>query len=111
MANMEDVDYINTLDNRSVSLDVFVDPACMDFGFKGGEIPKGFPEIPFDQIGLHVDQYRPSVPNKDVYRRAVKANWDDRKCYDDKVTYDPETITELIYFNTGKLLFAVPPKP
>ena len=102
----EDVDYITAAENRDIPLDAFVDPACLDFRFKQGKRPEGFPEIPFDQIGLVVGPYRKHVPDQAAYRRVLKAKWDDRKSYDEKAVYDPKTITELIYFNTGKLLFS-----
>jgi hypothetical protein len=85
-----------------------VDPACTDFRFKKGLRPRGFPEIPFDRIGLYVDEYRTRVPDKAVYRRALQAKWDHRKSYDEQATYDPKMVNELIYFNTGKLLIPRP---
>lgn len=106
LASMEDVDYIEAADNRNVPLGVFVDLTCMDFRFKQGKRPEGFPEIPFDQIGLRVDQYRTHVPDKAAYRRVLKAKWDNRSSYDEEATYDPKTVTGLIYFNTGKLVIS-----
>jgi hypothetical protein len=111
LASIEDVDYIEAVDNRNTPLDVFVDPTCLDFRFKEGERPAGFPEIPFDQIGLCVDQYRARVPDKAAYRQQLAGEWRDRKSYDDAARYDPATVTELIYFNTGRLVFSCPPKP
>jgi hypothetical protein len=105
---MEDVDYIETAENRNVPPTVFVDPACMDFRFKNGLRPHGFPEIPFDRVGLCVDEYRTHVPEKAAYRRALKAKWGQRKSYDEQATYDPKTVNTLIYLNTGKLLIPRP---
>jgi hypothetical protein len=104
MENMEDVDYIEAADNRNIPLEDFVDPTCLDFRFKEGKRPAGFPGIPFDQIGLYVDQYRPHIPDKAAYRRVLKAKWDNRKSHDENAMYDPKTVTGLIYFNTGKLV-------
>ncbi|MHC4402795.1 MAG: right-handed parallel beta-helix repeat-containing protein [Planctomycetota bacterium] len=106
LRDVSEVEYITARNNRDISLDAFVDPGCLDFRFKEGKRPDGFPEIPFGQIGLVADPYRKNVPNSAAYRRVLKAKWDDRKSYDEKAVYDPRTITELIYFNTGKLLFS-----
>ena len=106
LSSLEDVDYFEATDNRTISLDVFVDPARLDFRFKTGKRPKGFPEIPFDQIGLQVGPYRTEVPNKNAYRRALKAKWAHRRSYDATAVYDPGTVSELLYFNTGKLVFS-----
>jgi hypothetical protein len=104
LASMEDVDYIDAVDNRNIPLEVFVDPTCLDFRFKKGKRPTGFPEIPFDKIGLCVDEYRTRAPEKAAYRRQLAEKWDGRKSYDDAAKYDPATVTELIYFNTGSLV-------
>lgn len=104
LARMEDVDYVAAEGNRNVPLEIFADPASLDFRFKAGKRPEGFPEIPFDRIGLHVDQYRTHVPDKDAYRRALALKWADRKCYDEAAVYNPETVNGLIYFNTGRLV-------
>jgi hypothetical protein len=108
LLNMEDIDYIETGENRNLPPTVFVDPACMDFRFKKGLRPHGFPKIPFDRIGLYVDEYRAHVPEKAAYRCALKAKWGQRKSYDEQATYDPKTVNELIYLNTGKLLVPRP---
>ena len=106
LADVGNVDYITARNNRDISLDAFVDPSCLDFRFKRRKRPKGFPEIPFGQIGLAVGPYRKHVPNRAAYRRVLKSKCDDRKSYDEKAVYDPKTITESIHLNTGKLLFA-----
>jgi len=111
LASMEDVDYIEAVDNRDIPMAAFIDPTCLDFRFKEGESPAGFPEISFDQIGLCVDQYRTHVPDKAAYRRQLAEKWDDRKSYDEAARYDPATVTELIYFNTGRLVFSCSPRP
>ena len=68
-------------------------------------------EVPFDKIGLCVDQYRTHVPDKAAYRRQLAEKWDDRKSYDEAARYDPATVTELIYFNTGRPVFSCSPNP
>jgi len=87
-----------------VPRDSFVDPASLDFRFRDGKRPEGFPEIPFARIGLYVDEYRRHAPDAADYRRAIRAKWDSRKSYDKAAEYDPKTVTQLLYFNTGKLL-------
>ena len=62
--------------------------------------------IPFERIGLYRDEWRKEPPSKEAYRTAVKDKFAARKSFDDKAKYDPATISELIYFNTGELLFA-----
>lgn len=104
LAPMEAVDYVEARNNRNVSMDVFRDPGCLDFRFKPGKRPDGFPEIPFERIGLQVDQYRRSMPDKAAYRRALQEKWAPRKSYDEKMKYDPGTVTDLLYFNTGRLV-------
>ena len=43
---------------------------------------------------------------KAEYRRVLKSTWNDRKSYDQNAAYDPKTITDLIYFNTCKMVFS-----
>ncbi len=105
-APMEDAGYIEAHHNKNVAMNVFMDPECLDFRFKPGKKPKGFPEIPFERIGLQADRYRPVVPDKAAYRRALNIKWADRKSYDDQMVYDPKTVTELLYVNTGQLILS-----
>lgn len=111
LTRIEDVDYIEAADNRDIPMAAFVDPACLDFGLRQEARPAGFPELPFDQIGLCVDQYRRRTPDKAAYRRQLAKKWENRKCYDEAAIYDPATVTESIYFNTGRLVFSCLPKP
>jgi len=55
-----------------ITLDAFVDVVSLDFRFKGGfQVKPGFRPIPFEKIGLVRDEFRPSPPDKNAYRRAV----------------------------------------
>ncbi len=58
-----------------------------------------------------MDEYRTHVPDKAAYRRRLAETWNDRKSYDEAASYDPATVTELIYFNTGRFVFSCSPKP
>lgn len=44
---------------------------------------EGFDEIPFDKIGLYLDEYRTQMPNKQNYRMALKNCFDGIKSYKD----------------------------
>ncbi|MFR9640588.1 MAG: right-handed parallel beta-helix repeat-containing protein [Rikenellaceae bacterium] len=44
---------------------------------------EGFEPIPFDKIGLYLDEYRKTMPNKSYYRTAIK------RCFDGMNSYDP----------------------
>jgi hypothetical protein len=52
------------------TMDLFRDPAQFDFGFadlaRVRQLLPGFPEIPVERIGIHVDEYRRSVPPRDL---------------------------------------------
>jgi len=51
---------------------MFVDPDNMDFRFhEGFEAVAGFEEIPFERIGLYLDEYRRKMPDKRQYRLDV----------------------------------------
>jgi hypothetical protein len=101
LVDVSTIDYIETAGNQEVSPDVFVDAAAMDFRFAE---PGKWPPIPFDEIGLYVDAFRPSVPDKANYRMAIKNRFARRPSYDPDAQYDPRTVNDLIYFNTGKLV-------
>ena len=62
---------------RPVSMDDFVDPSVLNFKMKDEFHPmEGFEKIPFEKIGLFIDEYRSSMPNKDKYRKAIKERYD-----------------------------------
>ncbi|NMH89867.1 right-handed parallel beta-helix repeat-containing protein [Flavivirga algicola] len=56
--------------NKHVSPDDFKDYKNMNFKFKN---ETEHPKIPFDKIGLYIDAYRSQVPDKEKYRKEVKA--------------------------------------
>jgi len=55
-------------------------------------------------VGLYIGDGRMRMPDKKLYRRLVKDRFTGRASYDASVAYDPATINELIYFNSGQLL-------
>jgi len=62
---------------KVISPDYFVDYDKLDLRFKnrGSDIP----DIPFDKIGLYLDKYRSSMPDKENYRMAIKKFFKDVK--------------------------------
>ncbi|WP_170179702.1 right-handed parallel beta-helix repeat-containing protein [Flavivirga rizhaonensis] len=56
-------------DNELLSKNDFVNYENMDFMFKDGT---NFPKIPFDKMGLQLDEYRKQMPEKEAYRKALK---------------------------------------
>lgn len=101
---METIDYITARDNNDVSMNAFVSPANLDFRFKPNQQPENFPTIPFSEIGLQIDAFRSSTPNKTIYRSAIERHWKDQNSYEPDAIYNPETVKQRIYFNTGRLL-------
>ncbi|WP_303316705.1 right-handed parallel beta-helix repeat-containing protein [Flavivirga abyssicola] len=55
--------------NKCVSMNDFVDYENMSFKFKN---EMKYPNIPFDEIGLYIDEYRSEMPKKEHYRKAIK---------------------------------------
>ena len=104
LADVHTIDYIETTGSREIKMDVFVDSENMDFRFKKVPEAKGLPDIPFEKIGLYADEFRKTVPDKKAYRSAINERFKDRPSFDENAKYDPNTINEFIYFNTGKLL-------
>lgn len=104
LTRIEDIPYVRSSGNREVDMALFVDPTRMHFAFRRTGRPPWAPDIPFDQIGLYRDEDRPTVPDKAAYRMAVRERFRDRRCYDPDAVYDPDTINDVLYFNTGKLL-------
>lgn len=91
----------------TIALDVFENPEVLDFSFKGTP-PASFPDIPFDSIGLYVDEYRKSIPDKSAYRKRVKERFDGVTSFAFE-SYDHETINDRIYYNTGKVVKELTP--
>lgn len=87
---------------KSESLAVFQSPKRLDFSYRG-QTPKGAPEIPFDEIGLYLDEYRDRVPNKEIYRTKVYRYWEGQRSAAPR-QYIPEEVNQRSYFNTGLLL-------
>ncbi len=57
-------------DDRNIGPQAFVDYDHLDFTFRPGQ--EGLPEIPFGEIGLRLDAYRRTMPDKGHYRRTVR---------------------------------------
>ncbi|WP_411847129.1 LamG-like jellyroll fold domain-containing protein [Roseibacillus persicicus] len=94
------------------NLNDFEDPSVLNFKFKT-PLPSYAPNIPFEQIGLYVDEYRTSIPDKDTYRAIVADHWKNTASSGGG-GYNPATVGDRIYFNTGKLLRdldAIPTSP
>ena len=71
----------------------FVDLEHLDFSFKSTFKPMaGFETIDFARIGLLPDEYRPSPPDKDTYRRAIREKLKDIPSHGGR--YDMKTINE-----------------
>ena len=95
--------YIHTSGNRDISIELFEDPDSLNFKFAEPR-PSYAPDIPFENVGLYIGDGRKRMPDKKLYRRMVKDHFEGRASYDASVPYDPATINELIYYNTGELL-------
>ena len=94
--------------------DDFVDPERLNFAFKPGFQPMpGFEPIPFGQIGLVKNQWRPNPPEKDSYRSEANRRNAGRKCYDSDAKYDPVLDNKRLHpapaylLDTKSLLFPV----
>jgi len=53
----------------------FADYESLDLRLKG----EGFPKIPFEEIGLTIDEYRSHMPDKKNYRAKIKEFFKDEK--------------------------------
>lgn len=101
---MEEVDIIDTYNNRDIELDIFTDYDNFDFSYKVSQDENNLPNIEFKQIGLYQDEYRTAVPSKEKYRNAVKNHFKGKKSFNKDAKYNPSTINDEIYFNTGALI-------
>ncbi|MEM6503988.1 MAG: right-handed parallel beta-helix repeat-containing protein [Planctomycetota bacterium] len=101
---IKEVPFITAYGNRRISPSVFKDAAALDFRYKSASAAKRLPDIAFESIGLHADEYRKHPPDPTRYRRLVAERFKGRPSYDPDAVYDPETIIELTYFNSGQLL-------
>ena len=103
--DISEVPHIRAENNRTISMTVFRDPNAMDFRYRTRRNDRDLPDIHFEDIGLFQDRFRPNPPDKQAYRQAVQRRFAQRKSYDPDARYDPQSINDLIYFNTGKLLW------
>lgn len=103
LKDIQEVEHIETRGNRVITMDVFRDSESLDFRYKAGA-GEDMPETDFEHIGLVKDVYRTTVPDKQRYRAAVRKAFAGRKSYDAKATYDPATINEQLYVNTGAMV-------
>jgi len=57
--------------------EVFADPQTMNFRFRPDvDLPSGIEPFAFENVGLHLDEYRKSMPDKQAYRLAVKGKYE-----------------------------------
>jgi len=92
--------------NEQVDLSIFQSPENLNFKFNSNK-PEIAPDIPFENIGLYLDEYRCAVPDKDEYRRAIKQRFEGQACYGG--SYDPATINQRLYYNSGKMVLSLVP--
>lgn len=68
---------------------MFVDADKMDFRMRDDFTPMdSFEPIPFEKIGLYLDEYRRSMPDKTAYRQAVRAKYKGVSSYKGNFDYD-----------------------
>jgi len=84
--------------NVDLPLSAFEDPASLDFRIRPHyAIPPGIQRIPLEKIGLYLDEYRTSMPNKADYRRETRTRFEGKPSYDPEAVYDPDTINKVLY--------------
>ncbi|TNJ40883.1 hypothetical protein FGF67_16705, partial [Tamlana fucoidanivorans] len=93
---------------QNVTLDMFANPSSLNFKFKAPR-PSYAPDIPFENIGLYSDEYRCALPDKNVYRQKVKQRFDGRPCHSSSASYDFNSINELLYYNSGEVVYKLAP--
>ncbi len=84
------------------NLALFENPAHLNFKYKT-PLPSYAADIPFEDIGLYIDEYRTHMPEKDSYRAIVAARWAG-VASDGGGTYDINAVNNRIYFNTGLVM-------
>jgi hypothetical protein len=104
MKEISEVPFIRAANNRQISMDVFTNSGKMNFTYKNKDIASKWPDIQFDKIGLYKDKFRVNPPDKNKYRNAISKRFASCKSFDPDAVYNPTTINDLIYFNTGKIL-------
>ena len=98
--------FANIADSRDINLSVFENPDNLNFKFNSSA-PSYAPDIPFENIGLYLDEYRCAVPDKDEYRRAIKQRFEGQESSGG--SYDPATINQRLYYNSGKMVLSLVP--
>ncbi|WP_411847472.1 right-handed parallel beta-helix repeat-containing protein [Roseibacillus persicicus] len=87
------------------SLSIFKDPDKLNFAYKR-QRPSWAPDIPFAEIGIYQDPYRPEVSDKDRYREAVAEFWEKETSAPPR-EYVVKEVNQRSYFNTGKLVLGL----
>ena len=82
---------------------IFNNPDELNFQPKAGA-PDWTPKIPFDKIGLYLDDSRTAMPDKAKYRPAIRKHFEDRRSCNRSGKYDFDKVNETIYWNSGALL-------
>ncbi|TGV04171.1 T9SS type A sorting domain-containing protein [Flavivirga rizhaonensis] len=94
--------------SQDIGLDIFVNPNALNFKFKEPR-PGYAPDIPFENIGLFLDEYRCTVPDKDVYRQKMKQRFDGQASHVNDATYNYDTINDQLYYNSGEMIYKLAP--
>lgn len=96
-----------TRSNTTILSDLndFADPDTLNFAYNT-PLPSWAHDTRFDEIGLYIDAYRTTMPDKDYYRSMVKTRWNGVSSKASG-SYDPDTINDRIYYNTGKMIFGI----
>ncbi len=98
VADIRQAKGIHLENNVDVPLAAFVDPASLDLRLRPeSPVPAGMQPIPFERIGLYLDQYRTVMPEKAKYRREVAERFESTPSYDPRAVYDPDTINDVLY--------------
>ncbi len=98
IGDMSQAPGIQLHNNVDLPLAAFEDPASLDFRIRPDHsLPAGVQGIPFEKIGLYLDEYRTDMPDKADYRRAIREKFEGTPSYDPDAIYDPDTINEVLY--------------
>ncbi|MDO5988796.1 T9SS type A sorting domain-containing protein [Flavivirga amylovorans] len=91
--------------NQQIPMSAFNDLSTLSFSYSGSK-PADAPNIPFNEIGLYLDDYRCAIPDKTVYRKGVKDYFENRNLKGEP--YTAATYKDY-YFNTGRLVLSTVP--
>ncbi len=84
--------------NVDLPLSAFEDPASLDFRIRPDHpMPAGIERIPLEKMGLYLDEYRTSMPNKADYRHEIRARFEGQPSYNPDAVYDPDGINDVLY--------------